>query len=838
VLSIGKIARIEYYLGQVASGAEDYYAGSGEAPGRWRGAGIGALGLSGEVEPEDYRAVFAGVQPGTNMRLVRPGSKKRPRLPGLDLTFSAPKSVSILYALAGTGDSGAVVEAHEAAVDEALGYLELHACFTRRQVRGVEHHLRGEGLVVAGFRHRTSRAGDPSLHTHCLVANMARTSDGNWGALHTAAIYREARTAGFVYQAVLRAELTRRLGVGWGSVRNGYADLDGVPADLRQAFSRRRAKIETALEERGLSRPSAARVATLDTRPAKAAVDGEGLRDQWTARAAELGFDPAAVVAATIGRRGPGSLDAAEVEGLLDRLASPGGLTRRKASFARRDIVQAICSGLRPGAEVTGENIEQLSEAFMATRPVVRLGARTRSGGVPTEERRRWSTIEMLHCENALIASALNARDARIAVAPDAVIHAAVAGRPGLADEQTAMVRSVCGSGDGVQVVIGAAGTGKTYALDTAREAWERSGHIVIGCALAARAARQLEAGSGIRSTTIAWLLNELDQPDASLLEQSVVVVDEASMVDTRTLARLAEHTTQARAKLLLVGDHHQLPEIDAGGAFAGLAIRLGAAQLAENRRQQQAWERNALDQLRSGDTATALTSYERHGRIITSDSAPGAFATMAVDWWSATQAGERALMIATRNADVDDLNEAARDHLRAAGLLEGPDLQAGGRAFAAGDYVLFTRADHNLGVINGTTATVKSVNTHEGTLAAVTTDGERVEVPTRYLQHRRLTHVYATTVHKAQGATVDRLLVYGDDRLYRESAYVALSRGRVENHIYIVDGEHDLDDSRTAGIALAPRDPLEDAIRHSAMKTMAVDERVKDLGDDFALGL
>jgi ATP-dependent exoDNAse (exonuclease V) alpha subunit len=313
------------------------------------------------------------------------------------------------------------------------------------------------------------------------------------------------------------------------------------------------------------------------------------------------------------------------------------------------------------------------------------------------------------------------------------------------------------------------------------------------------------------------------------------LVVDEAAMVDTRTLARLAQHTTSAGAKLLLVGDHHQLPEIDAGGAFAGLAVRLGAVELTENCRQHHTWERDALTELRAGDTDTAYAAYERHGRITTADTATGALAVMAADWWEATTNGERALMIATRNTDVDDLNHAARHHLRAAGLLTGPDLHAGGRDYAAGDRVLFTRPDRNLGVINGTTATVRSVNPDAGTLTAATADGDRVDVPAAYLQRRRLTHAYATTVHKAQGTTVDRLLVYGDDRLYRQAAYVALSRGRTDNRLYTVTGPDQLDDARHDGVATPlPDQELRAALHRTAAKELALDEGL----DDLELGL
>ena len=180
------------------------------------------------------------------------------------------------------------------------------------------------------------------------------------------------------------------------------------------------------------------------------------------------------------------------------------------------------------------------------------------------------------------------------------------------------MVRRLVLDGDGVAVVVGQAGTGKTYALAAAREAWEASGHRVIGAALARRAAIELEDGAGIASTSVAALLDDLRRrPLRTLGRRAVVVIDEAGMVPTRALAEIVEHVERAGAKLVLVGDDRQLPEIGAGGAFGALAKRLPAIELRENRRQVAAWERDALALLREGDADGAVRRYAQRGRIV-----------------------------------------------------------------------------------------------------------------------------------------------------------------------------------------------------------------------------
>ena len=185
------------------------------------------------------------------------------------------------------------------------------------------------------------------------------------------------------------------------------------------------------------------------------------------------------------------------------------------------------------------------------------------------------------------------------------------------------MVRRLALDAGRVSVVVGKAGAGKTYALEAARAAWESSGLVVVGAAVARRAARELEEGSGIVSTSVAALLADLERaPALTLRPGSVVVIDEASLLPTRQLDTLLGHVVAADAKLVLVGDHKQLPAIQAGGAFEGLARRLGAIELHENRRQAAAWEREALDLLRDGRASDALATYREHDRLVIGDDA------------------------------------------------------------------------------------------------------------------------------------------------------------------------------------------------------------------------
>jgi conjugative relaxase-like TrwC/TraI family protein len=241
MLNIGRMApgRADYYLTAVAKrdGVEGYYLARGEEAGRWLGNGADTLGMAGEVTAEQLRAVLDARHPDTGQQLTSHPARK---VPGFDHTFRAPKSVSLLWAL-GDRETAQQVAAAHAAVDAAVGYLQRAAGFTRRGAGGVET-VPADGFVAAAFRHRTSRADDPLLHTHVLVANLARTSDdGVWRTLDSRKLFAHAKTAGVLYQAQLRHELTRRLGVAWQPVVNGHADIDGVDRELIETFSQRRA---------------------------------------------------------------------------------------------------------------------------------------------------------------------------------------------------------------------------------------------------------------------------------------------------------------------------------------------------------------------------------------------------------------------------------------------------------------------------------------------------------------------------------------------------------------------------------------------------------------------
>ena len=750
-----------YYLEVIARGAEEYYVRRPEHAGVWIGAGSSQLGLDGAVAPDDLRAILAQRHPVTGEKL----SARQIRRVVIALTLSAPKSVSLLWALGDPDRSAAALGAHRAAVESTVEYLEANACQVRRGGRD-GYGLRAEtaqGLIGAAFTHFTSRAADPQVHTHLVIANMAAGADGRFTALHGTALFEHRRAAGYLYQAVLRHELHSRIGVGFDPVVKGSAEIADIPKGARRVFSKRRAAIEAELATVGASGERASQTASLKTRQAKDhSLVLDDLLRRWRDEAARAGIDISRLPATRARqRRLPTGEELAEA------------LALDRATFSFPDLV-ATTAALSPDG-ATLDDINRTVSLFLDSPLAIPLG-----------DTGRWTTAEILELERRSIDIARRRQSAGVAAVGERALADALDARPSLSVEQQRMVRHVCGSSNGVDLVVGAPGSGKTFALGAARLAWQAEGHHVIGCALAARAAAGLHADSDIPSHTIAKLLGDVRDGRLRVTDRTVIVCDEAAMVGTRDLARLIDLTDRANAKLVLVGDPKQLPPIEAGGLYPALERRLGAARLVENRRQRNHDERKVTLDLRRGRTQRAVTRLQRAGRLTLGADPDVLLDQMVADWAAAKTDGVDALMIALTHDAVTELNHRARTHLATEGRLGETvaQIEDTDTEYAMGDTVVCLRNDRRLGVRNGDLATVTAA-TDDGLV--VERAGQRIELPVTYLADGHLDHGYALTVHKAQGATYDVALTYGDEHLYAEAGYTALTRGRAENHAYVL---------------------------------------------------
>jgi conjugative relaxase-like TrwC/TraI family protein len=756
--------------------------------------------------------------------------------------------VSVVYALGDPLVQAAVVDAGQTAVAEALGWLEREACHVRRGTNnraavGVPvsqwgtRRLPGAGFVGAAFRHRTSRAGDPQLHWHVLVANVTRGPDGRWSALDASGLYRSTRTAGAVFQTVLRRELTERLGVEWLAVHDDAAEVAGVPRRVCRWFSKRRDDIEAELARLGQAGPAAAQAATLATRQPKVAVDAEVLQAEWRRAAAGLGWGPAELDALLA----QAPVRTAEPAGMValpaDRVGFVAEVARRLTDtdgvFTRHDVTQTVAGLLADGGDAA--TVDRHVSLVLASPTIVPLPAEPGGRGVEGGWEQRYTTTALLETEQRLLAHLEPAGGRGVLDAN--VVERVIAARPGLGGDQVDAVRRLAGQGGPVEVLVGRAGTGKTTTLAALADAYRAAGWTVVGVAPAARAARELESGAGIDASTVPRFYHRCRRQP--LDARSLVVVDEAGMCDTVDLTAILDVARAAGAKVVLVGDPRQLPEVGPGGGLAAAIARLGdrVVELTVNRRQHQAWEIEALDQLRHGDPLTAWHAYRGHGRVVLDDDPVGLHRRAVDDWWAATATGRHAVLLAGTRAEAAALNRLARHHAHRAGRLTGVPVRVEGRDFQIGDRVLclrnaeVTSPDGDpASVDNGTLGVVTAVHPHLGALdLSVVGSGRQVRLDRGYLAAGWLDHGYAMTIHKAQGATCDEVFVVGPAGLTREAGYVALSRARHGARLYATTRQAAELDTHATGLPLPGdaetdlTDEIVERLHRSTAKTLTL---------------
>jgi conjugative relaxase-like TrwC/TraI family protein len=789
VLTVTALTDGEYLLSSVALGIDEYYAGVGEAPGVWSGGWSAELGVAGMVESDQLRLLIDGSHPVTREPLLV-GLRER-SVKAFDLTFSAPKSVSLLWALGSSPIADTVMAAHREAVAVALSFLEERAATARMQADGVRRHVGTHGWAVAGFVHRTSREGDPQLHTHCLVPNVVcREPDGRCVALAARPLFVWARAAGSIYQAELQRVLSLRLGVAWGPDRSNTRDLVGFTTAQLRAFSKRTVEIEAELEARGARYESPALrmraddEASLATRPAKDhSLTPSVLVDRWHGEAAGVGLAVGRALDGAVCWRDP-SVPALGYDAVVGSLVDEEtGLCARAAKFTEPDVIEHVAA-LSAG-RLTIDEILAVTARFLASDDVARLvPVRSASGWGPA----RWSTAAHRALEDATLALLDGLQDR-----PGAPIRTTPS-TGGLGDDQQHAVNVLCGVGGSVRTVLAPAGYGKTVMIHAAATAAVAAGRPVVAVATTARAVAELTE-AGLRAVTVARF--RLDLNRGPLAPGTVLVLDEVSQTSTRDAHTvLAAVAACPGGQLWILGDPRQAPSVKAGGIAAELDTRartgmISAATLTMNRRQIDPVDRHALDLLRAGEVVASQAVRAGQGwehDAATPDATRSAMADAVVADIVERGAPSTAALVVS-HAQAEDLADRIRRRLTTAEVLAGPAVTGPGwttdRTYQTGDRILFhTRCgDRHSPLVNGTVATVTGVDHHR--LTVHTDDGATMVVSTPFVRGVRadgspnVSHAWARTVDGAQGGTWDHAHLLGSTSLDAYRGYTGQSRSR-----------------------------------------------------------
>ena len=827
-----------YYAEEVSSGREDYYAVSSETLGRFVGRGAVAFGLAeSEVSPVALERLFGnGADPRTGKALGRGFEPdKAGVVAGFPMSFSPPKSISVFWACADEAISAEVLAAHEAAVEEAIAFLDEHAAFTRRGHAGVLQ-VDTEGLLGVTFVHRTSRAADPQLHTHLLISNKVRAKDGKWLAIDGRELFTHQKAACMLYKAALRAELTRRCDVAWTDVdENGIAEIVGVPQGLAEAWSARRNDLKRVANEliadgeadmgRMMTpgeRAEIFQLAAYRTRTPKIDADTSTaeLRDRWHDEALDFGHDPASWVSDLTGKGQRRLAQRVVAMAARDETYVAEAIRRLEdssATFGRADIVEVLSTLVTStDAASMRARIEELASKVLAETSVICLAgplpaepprSLRRHDGMSAIERHgavRFATKRTLRNEASILDAVTNGQQSGVAVVAFSSAKD-VLERSDLGSDQRHAVRALVTGGERVALLVGPAGAGKSRALDTARAIWERGGYQPIGLAPSAMAAGVLAEEAGLRSETLAKFIAELERGVPLLNERAVVILDEAGMARSDDLARLIEAVTRANAKLVLVGDPQQLGAVGPGGIFRTLVDDHGGNELETVRRFYRAWEAAASLRLRARDTSI-LPVYLRHDRIA------GGSKEQMIDqafrsWRSSRDEGLSMVVIAGDNATATEIALRCRADLVASGEVARDGVRTPGGTIGVGDEIVTLRNDRRLRaasdafVRNGDRWRVTDTLA-DGSMRVVSMNEQHagasspseVMLPAAYVRE----HValgYALTVHKAQGTTTDRAVVIVDESMTAPQLYVAMTRGREENHALVVTSDRSPED-------------------------------------------
>lgn len=790
----------------------NYYLDSGEPKGIWHGRGAERFGLEGEIIDGEFLRIMAGLHPRARgeAHLGRPYGEDSVR--GFDVTASAPKSVSTSFAIGDDQTRAQVLDAHDAAVATVVDWIEAHA-HTRYRINGDVSIVDAEGIIAATFRQHTSRALDPQLHTHIVIANRVRSPDGRWLALDARSLKMDQRTLSAIYHATLRSQLTARLGVEWEPVVNGIAEIAHVPRAVLEEFSARTADVQRRIDEKldrfidafdrdptPRERWRLEREAVIDSRPPKSHdVAAAGLHRDWTERVEELGHTPERLVRRATGRQSGRDLDMPTVDKMIDQAMQL--LSEKQSSWRPAELTREIAAAIPTTAVIHRDDIGHVLDTLTnyairkrcvdISRPIPNSATLRRDGRPITESiaDRALTTADILAQEERLLAWAERRMTRDGIDSADAIDRARVE----LTGPQAETAAAIAGDADLV-LVVGPAGTGKTTALAPAVEQLRAEGRPAFGVAPSAAAADVLASETGIDADTIDKLLTEhsLDRPPQHRYDLPVgttVIVDEAGMVPTDRLDTLAQLADNRGWRIALVGDPMQFSAVGRGGMFDHLIDTHGAIELDQVHRFTHDWERHASLRLRRGDP-TVADVYDLEGRL------HGGTATRmdreALDaWWTARRDGETVVLAASTNETVARLNHAAQQRRIATGELDnrGRHVDAGGYRFWAGDEIATRRnhrqlhTDQGLMIRNRDQWTIHTIH-RNGDLSVHGRSGT-IRLPADYVQHH-VELAYAQTSHATQGRTVDRSILVLDGPTDVRGIYVAMTRGRNHNDAYI----------------------------------------------------
>jgi len=786
MLTVHPINNIKYYV------EDDYYLNDAAPSGKWIGKGSLCLGLSGKAVGEEYHHIMKGLSPnGKEPLCAQLGDNHRS---GWDLTFSAPKSVSIVWALSDEVLRKKISYAQLTAVKQAISLLEDNAAFTRRGEGGTIRE-QVSAFVVASFEHETSRALDCALHTHALVANVAPRKDGTFGTIISNSLYFWQKAAGATYRAELAYQMSR-LGFMVEPDKESFC-LPCIPDSISQHFSKRTEVIKERLKETSAS-SSASKVGNsikVTSRQTKQKIDRSQLIEKWQNELNSFGLTNA-----YLEENRSSSMQAHPLPEIDNMFAL---LTEKVAVFRKQDVFQLIAMQLQ-WLSLSANHIKGMAHTLFADNEIVKLGVDEKNNAI-------FTTRQMIRIEKELLEYSTSLSKKEAYRLTQEGVNRAINIREqycgySLSGEQKSALYNVCCEGD-FSILLGSAGAGKSSAMSVLYSVYTENGYSVIGAAIAKKAADNLTEESNIPSFTVAKLITDSQNGRNHFSTADVLVIDEAGQLGTKQLHDLLRLANENSVKIIMVGDEKQLQAIEHPGCLRLLSRKLGCSRIEKIQRQRSEWARTAVMLLREGKAAQAMKIFKQKGLLHFEDSSDDTKNLMVETWnkYRSDNPKKASILLAQRWIDVNELSERMRTVLQSEGSVSKEEVELDcivskhhcKYKFAEGDRVKFCKNDYRLGVSNGTMGTIKKllISNSDVKFLILTDDGRLVDISKSSYQSENgrlpLALGYALTVYASQGTTIDgNVYVYWTSGMDRANSYVAGSRHKDSCHWFFNNNE------------------------------------------------
>jgi conjugative relaxase-like TrwC/TraI family protein len=786
---------------------DEYYTRDGG--GVWWSSGESVVRHGAAIDGASFRDLCAGINPGTGKALVRGAGEGH--WAGLDVCMTPGKSVSVLW-MAGTPEQRDAIEgAHQLAVDRALRFIVDEGLVVVRQGAGGKERSRPTDLIVAEFRHFTTREGDPNIHSHCVIMNAAGAPKNRSSQRYATALLTIDPEKLYSWQLVVgaayRSAIAEQLGAAGLTPRpagRGQWELEGLPQDFLEIFSKRSHQIEALVGRNATAAQK--QIAALQTRRAKEDVPtGVELEQRWQEELAQTGVDPWDSAL----RPKPDqtvSLDQSE-ERLRDLAFDPPEIVGSEPVAVAASELFRHDSVIDRQRLLEGALIQAALKKLGPDEVYLELARLEASGGLLRLSADCWTTPAIAACEAAMLRAADRPQE-REWFSADAVASA-LGNATYLTAEQNETVRQAARS-DGVSIVEAGAGTGKTTLARVLVDAARQSGLRVIGLAPSWVAADELSASTGVKAIAIArWRHDHAQGRGVDFDASTIIIVDEAGMTGTRDMAAILAAARENRAKVVLIGDRRQLASVSGASALKAVSevVRRGAV-LDGVRRQTVEWQRAASVVMARGDAEAGMRAYAAQDRMeFVSGEATAQDRVISIWKDQRAQYGEDVLIVTRRNSDGVALNKAAREVLRSEGLIKGEELEMPAidredkhamLALSRGDRVRFSENLSHLAIRNGNRGVVERLHRDEQgdvQIAFSLEDGRLVDGPWQAFVRKRLgkkilppriAHAYAGTVYSVQGRTAAASVLYIARSTDAREVYVGLTRHTGDAHIVV----------------------------------------------------